>query len=195
MKILSSKLLKDAFNLPNSLSLFRLFLMVPFFFLLQKIDEGEHIRYIILSLILAAFISDILDGYFARKKNIITEFGKIIDPLADKALVILIITQLYIKGYIVDIYFWTIVLRDLMILIGGIYVTKKIDKVLPSNIVGKMTVLSIGIFIIIIILDVSPGNFIYRFLFYLSMTLSVVSVVTYAFRGIEILRWKRNEVN
>ncbi|MBI1939544.1 MAG: CDP-alcohol phosphatidyltransferase family protein [Ignavibacteriales bacterium] len=194
MKILSSDLLKDAFNLPNSLSLFRLLLAIPFFFLLQNLDEGEYVRYILLSLIFVAFISDILDGYFARKKNIITEFGKVIDPLADKTLVILIVTQLYIQGYIVDIYFWTIVLRDLIILIGGIYITKKIDRVLPSNIVGKMTVLSIGIFIIIIILDGSPGNFIYSFLFYLSMILSVVSVVTYTFRGIEILRWKKNEV-
>lgn len=194
MKFLSQKFWEEAFNLPNLLSLFRLFLAVPFFFLLQNLDKDYYSRYIALSLIFIAFVSDILDGYFARKKNITTEFGKIIDPLADKILVILIVTELFAKGYIVGLYFWTIILRDITIFLGGMYVTKKIGKVLPSNIIGKMTVLSIGLFIITILLNVSPGNFVYRFLFYLSLILSYISVIAYAFRAIEILRWKKNEV-
>ncbi len=102
-------------------------------------------RYILLSLYILVYLTDIADGYFARKFNQISELGKIIDPLADKILVILVVAYLYYYEIIPAYYFWIIILRDLIIFIGGIIVSKKIGKVLPSNYLGKATVLSIGI--------------------------------------------------
>jgi CDP-diacylglycerol--glycerol-3-phosphate 3-phosphatidyltransferase len=110
---------KNAFNLPNSLSFLRLLLSLPLYFSLIHLHDNLISRYIVISLILLASITDILDGYFARKFNIVTEFGKIIDPLADKVLVILIVTILYILDEIPDIYFWIIIGRDLIIFCGG----------------------------------------------------------------------------
>jgi CDP-diacylglycerol--glycerol-3-phosphate 3-phosphatidyltransferase len=146
-----------------------------------------------LVLIFIASISDLLDGYIARRKNLISEFGKIIDPLADKVCVILIITQLYLLGEIISIYFWIIVGRDVIIFIGGIIVSKKIGKVLPSNLLGKITVITIGIFIIITVIDLSKTNFLYHFFFYLSIIMSVLSVFGYGLRALEVLRWNKNE--
>ncbi|MBQ5356924.1 MAG: CDP-alcohol phosphatidyltransferase family protein, partial [Oscillospiraceae bacterium] len=71
-------------NLPNVLTLFRV-AMIPLFvgaFLTDGISD-----WITLSIFAAAAITDALDGYIARKQNIVTDFGKLMDPLADKLMV------------------------------------------------------------------------------------------------------------
>ncbi|MBQ3948024.1 MAG: CDP-alcohol phosphatidyltransferase family protein, partial [Ruminococcus sp.] len=77
-------------NLPNKLTLLRV-LLIPFFLLFMYIDIPFHYG---LSLILfaAASITDALDGKIARKHNLVTNFGKFLDPLADKVLVISALT-------------------------------------------------------------------------------------------------------
>jgi len=184
---------ENAFSFPNLISLFRLLLAIPVFFIVKNLHTNVNYRYITLTLILTAFISDLIDGYVARKKNLISEFGKIIDPLADKVFIFLLVTQLYLIGEILPIYFWTIVIRDIIIFIGGIYITRKIGKVLPSNLLGKITVLIIGIFILITISGMNKSNFIYHSLFYLSIILSLLSVIGYGLRGYEALKWNKNE--
>lgn len=184
---------ENAFSFPNLISLFRLLLAIPVFFIVKNLHTNVNYRYITLTLILTAFISDLIDGYVARKKNLISEFGKIIDPLADKVFIFLLVTQLYLIGEILPLYFWTIVIRDIIIFIGGIYITRKIGKVLPSNLLGKITVLIIGIFILITISGMNKSNFIYHSLFYLSIILSLLSVIGYGLRGYEALKWNKNE--
>jgi cardiolipin synthase (CMP-forming) len=184
---------EGAFNLPNFISFFRLLLAVPFYIILSLLHSLPYARYYVIGLICLAFLSDILDGFIARKKQLVTEFGKIIDPIADKTLVILIVFQLYLLDEIPGIYFWILILRDLSIFMGGIFLTRKIGKVLPSNLIGKITVLSIGFFFLSILFELDPTNFIYRFLFYISIILSFASVIAYALRGYEAIKWKNNE--
>lgn len=192
MTLTSKHIFKNAINLPNFISLFRLLLAIPFYFSLSNLHVDIIYRYVVFGLIILAFITDILDGYIARKKKIITEFGKIIDPFADKVLVISIVTMLYVLDELPAIYFWIIIGRDIIIFIGGILVSKKIGKVLPSNLLGKITVLIIGFFIIATIADLAETNFIYRFLFYFSIIMSFASVVAYALRAYEFLKWKND---
>lgn len=73
-------------NLPNKLTMLRVFL-IPFFLLFVYVDFPFHY---LLSLIVftAASITDALDGKIARKRNLVTNFGKFLDPLADKVLVL-----------------------------------------------------------------------------------------------------------
>ncbi len=194
MKIISNYIIKEITNIPNLISLFRLSLAIPFYFLLPLINQNYVYRIIIISLIIIAFISDLLDGYIARKQNITTELGKILDPLADKILVIIIITQLYLNNMILEFYFWIILLRDVLIFTGGIVVSKKIGRVLPSNIIGKITVFSIGIYIIILLLDIPKSDIFYHIIFYLSIILSLLSVIVYFIRALEVMRWSKNEV-
>lgn len=195
MKKYIKYLVEDYNTLPNYISTFRLLLAIPLYFLLDQIPNNFFARYYVLALILLASISDILDGYFARKNNVVSEFGKIIDPLADKVLVILIVTKLYFIGEIIPLYFYIIVGRDILIFLGGIWITKKIGKVLPSNVIGKITVVIIGIFLIITISGISKFNFIYNSFFYLSIILSIISVITYSLRAYEVIKWKNNEVS
>ena len=172
------------YTLSNFISLFRILLAFPIFYFISNLEHVNGARYYLLSLYFLVYLSDIADGYFARKFNQVSELGKIIDPLADKILVIMLISYLYFYEFIPDYYFWIIVLRDAIIFIGGIIVSRKIGKVLPSNYLGKITVISIGTFIIIVTLGVSENNFLYIFFKYLSILLSFVSVISYAIRGI-----------
>jgi CDP-diacylglycerol--glycerol-3-phosphate 3-phosphatidyltransferase len=157
----------------------------------MKVDD--HYRYYILALILIAFISDLLDGYIARKTNQISELGKIIDPLADKVLIALIVFNLFVMGMIPTFFFWIIILRDILIFLGGLYIKKKIGKVLPSNLLGKATVFSIGIFIIISLLRLNQLSAIYQGVMIISITLCFASIIGYSLRANEILNWKKNE--
>ena len=77
-----------------------------------------------------------------------------------------------------------------MIFTGGIFVSKKIGKVLPSNLLGKLTVLVIGFFIIAVVAGLEPANLLYKLLFYISIIMSFGSVIGYALRAYEKIKWK-----
>ncbi len=185
--------LKEIKTKSNLLSLFRLLLAAPIFYLFTQYSVNSSVKYYLVALYLVAGITDTLDGYLARKFNEVTELGKIIDPLADKTLVVVIVIMLFYNGMLPKFYFWTIVGRDVLIFIGGIFVTKKIKKVLPSNFIGKFTVLNIGIFLILATLNFN-NNFFYNFFYYISLFLSYVSLLAYLLRGIEAIKWSKNEL-
>ena len=74
-------------NLPNKLTVLRV-LMVPFFVLFMLTDLGGVAnKWIALAIFVVASLTDLLDGKIARKYNLVTNFGKFMDPLADKLLV------------------------------------------------------------------------------------------------------------
>ena len=173
----------------NLLSLFRLFLAVPLWFLLDNF-KYDYVRYITFFICIFGSITDILDGYLARKYNQVTEMGKIIDPLADKVVICLIIIKLYLIGEINSTYFLLIILRDVLIFTGGIILTKIVGRVLPSNIIGKITVINLGIVILLIILNVNRDFFVFKGLYYLSIILIFVSFFAYVYRAIEFIKKK-----
>ena len=181
---------KEINTVSNYLSLLRLLLAIPFWIMLDYFYSPSF-RYMLLGLVLFATLTDILDGYFARKFNQITEFGKIIDPLADKICIGLIITKLFFIGQIHAYYFFMIIGRDLLIFIGGILLTKKLGRVLPSNMLGKITVLVIGFVIILILLQVDRDTIYFRLIYGASLLLIVGSFIGYAIRASEFLRGKK----
>lgn len=74
-------------NLPNKISIIRI-ILVPFFIVaISLVDVWEYMNYVALGIYVIASISDYIDGYLARKSGVVTNFGKLIDPLADKILV------------------------------------------------------------------------------------------------------------
>lgn len=182
---------KDIFTISNAISLLRLLLVIPFWFLLNHFDS-QNVRYVTFVLCLFAASTDMLDGYLARKLNQVTEVGKIIDPLADKAAMALIVIKLYLIGEISGFYFYSIILRDLLIFVGGIYVTSRINKVLPSNRIGKITVLNIGIVILFTIIGIKD-NLIFQIFYYSSIILIFVSFIAYLIRAKEFIDRKNHE--
>ena len=174
------------FNSSNSLSFLRLLLVIPAWFAFNNFDENLA-RYSVAAIGVFAAITDILDGYLARKLNQITEFGKIIDPLADKVLIVFVVLNLFLIGEIPDYYFYMIVARDLLIFTGGLIVSKKLGKVLPSDYIGKATVLAISFTLLMILLNVDRASLPYLLLYYLSIILIFVSLGNYIIKAIKAL--------
>ena len=73
-------------NLPNKLTIFRC-LLIPFFVVFLLVDITSYDNWIALAIFIVASLTDLLDGKIARKYNLVTNFGKFMDPLADKLLV------------------------------------------------------------------------------------------------------------
>jgi len=180
---------KEIFTISNLLSFLRLLLVIPFWFLIEIINE-PNIRTVLIALCFFAFLTDILDGFIARYRNEITEFGKIIDPLADKVCVGVIIIKLYLIGEISPLFFYLVIGRDLLIFFAGLVLTRKIGKVLPSNVLGKITVIFISLFILSIFFSIPQENIWFQSFYLSTIGLIISSLVGYAIRANEILKGK-----
>ncbi|MFH1194079.1 MAG: CDP-alcohol phosphatidyltransferase family protein [bacterium] len=180
-------------TISNYISFFRLLLGIPIFFLLDYIHIDYSYRLLLIGFYFIGYVSDLLDGYLARKLNQISEFGKIIDPLADKICVGIVVFKMYLISEIPDYYFWIIIMRDVLIFTGGILISKKIGRVLPSNLLGKLTVTSIGIFLIVVTLGVQEDQWYYTLTLYLSLIMSFASVIGYSIRAFDVIKWNKDE--
>lgn len=188
MKYKSSEIL----TISNGISFLRFLLVFPLWFLLDNYNS-ESVRYITFALCIFAAATDMLDGYLARKLNQVTEVGKIIDPLADKAAMAVIVVKLFMIGEISAFYFFTIIFRDLIIFVGGIFVSNVIGKVLPSNKLGKITVLFIGSVILMILIGLNRNSLFFILFYYSSILLMITSLFAYIYRAIEFIKQKKNE--
>lgn len=95
-------------NVPNALTVLRI-LMVPLFAWLLLAEGGQNptLRWWAVVVFLIAMVTDSLDGYIARSRNLVTDFGKIADPIADKALTGMAFIGLSIVG---DLWWWVTIL-------------------------------------------------------------------------------------
>jgi CDP-diacylglycerol--glycerol-3-phosphate 3-phosphatidyltransferase len=177
------------FTASNFLSFLRLLIAIPLWFLFDSFTL-TNIKLVIFIISIFAVITDFLDGYLARKRNEITELGKIIDPLADKILVGIVILKLFLLNKIPEYYFWMIIMRDAIIFLGGIYLAHKIGEVLPSNLIGKITVTVISIVLLLIVAGIRSSNIIFIIFYYSSIILTFVSLITYILRAIDCLKKK-----
>jgi CDP-diacylglycerol--glycerol-3-phosphate 3-phosphatidyltransferase len=130
----------------NLLSILRALLVIPF--LAVMLSDVPHSRLWGGLIILFAALTDKLDGMLARKFNEITEWGKILDPLADKIGVAAVALVLFWLGDIPSWFLLALLGRDLLIFSGGMYLKSRFGIVAASNLMGKWTigVVSIALF-------------------------------------------------
>jgi len=122
----------------NFLSIARAVLAVPF--VLVMLSDVPGARWWGMAILAVAALTDKLDGVFARRFNQVTEWGKILDPLADKIGVAAVALVLLSLG-LAPLWFVLLVLvRDLLIFAGGVYLKSSRGVVLPSNQAGKWAV-------------------------------------------------------
>jgi CDP-diacylglycerol--glycerol-3-phosphate 3-phosphatidyltransferase len=187
------------FNISNFLSFSRFIILIPTIYFLTN-DTGEIIfeqyglkltlnRAISMLFMFSLYLSDLADGYLARKFNQITEFGKIIDPLADKVCIGLIVLSLVQQGDLPIWYVGIVIGRDLIILTAGAYLSSKIKFVLPSNKLGKYTVTSIALVIALAMLK-AKGLLLNLFI-YISVVMIFASLYVYGRRFFEHLKIKQ----
>lgn len=127
-------------NASNMLSLLRLLLVVPVAIVLW---QGQVV--VALALFVLAVVTDLLDGYLARRLHQISDAGKILDPVADKVFVAAVAVVLVMRDKIPLWFVAAILARDAIILAAGIYAQRKTGVVLPSNYIGKVAVVVICI--------------------------------------------------
>ncbi len=172
-------------TISNVLSLSRIALMVPIVVLL--ISAIPFHREYAVCFMLLALMTDALDGYFARRFNQVSELGKIIDPLADKLAVGVVIILLTAFRDIPLWYTSAVILRDVLIFSGGVYVKKRTGHVLASNIFGKATVVLIAITIIFALLRNPVFHDIFEIAEWASVVMMLLSFASYTQRFFSII--------
>ena len=176
-------------NLPNKLTLFRV-ILIPFFvfFLLAPYFEGYG-NYIAVAIFIVASITDFLDGKIARKYNLVTNFGKFMDPLADKLLVssalICLVALNKIPAWIVIV----IIARE-FIISGFRLVAADNGVVIAASYWGKFKTAFQMVTVIVLILNI-PGKVfavIGTVLIYISLVLTVISLIDYIAKNKDVLK-------
>lgn len=142
-------------NLPNKLTLFRIFL-IPVFIIVMLLNIQN--QYLIVCIIfIIASITDAMDGYIARKYNLVTDFGKFMDPLADKLLVISALICMIEKGLVLGWMVIIIVARELTVSILRAIAAAD-GKVIAASGGGKLKTISQMIAIPLLLLGAEFEN-------------------------------------
>ena len=172
-------------NLPNKLTLLRI-LLIPVFIITMMFDFSNH--YLISCLIfIIASITDALDGHIARKNNLVTDFGKFMDPLADKLLVCsAMICMIDLKR--LPAWFVIIIIAREFIISGFRLIAAENGIVIAANYWGKFKTASQMIMIILLILHFDGIFVILEQIFiWLSLALTIISLITYIWQNRTVL--------
>ncbi|MGI6020159.1 MAG: CDP-diacylglycerol--glycerol-3-phosphate 3-phosphatidyltransferase [Lachnospiraceae bacterium] len=178
-------------NLPNKLTLIRIVAIIPFtIFMLVNGCEG-FFKWASLVVFVAASLTDTLDGYIARRDKLVTDFGKFMDPLADKMIVCAAMICLVSIGRLPAWICIIIIARD-FIISGFRLVAAESGKVIAANIWGKVktTVQMIMIILLIIDFKVMFLHVITVICVYLALVLTVVSLVIYLYQNRSVLNFE-----
>lgn len=138
-------------------------------------------------LCITAAITDWLDGFLARRTKTVSEWGMIVDPVADKILVGAIVVLLLMKGRLPGWFVSAIVLRDVIILIAAQWLQRTRQAVLPSLMPGKLAVTAIALTGALSMI-VQPHSVLIVALMYMSSALMALSLWVYGKRLYGILR-------
>lgn len=159
-------------GIPNILTLIRLFLVPVFILFFFSNSPNNLINATIVFFI--AGITDVLDGYIARKYDLISKWGTVLDPLADKLMLMTTLICLFVKNYIPLWIVLIIGIKEFIMIYAGISLYKK-DIVISSDIYGKITTLIFYIGILFM-----PLNFsISKYFIYIGVFLSIFAFFNY----------------
>ena len=174
-------------NLPNKITIFRVF-MIPLFVVLMMLQRIPGNEFYALAVYAIACISDAVDGHIARKYNLITDFGKFMDPVADKLLVCSALVCFVEQGLMPAWVALIIIARELII-DGFRLVAASKGIVIAASIWGKAktVVQMIACFVLILNVDFLVFYILEQVLIYSSLILTIVSLVDYIYKNRTVL--------
>ena len=145
-------------NLPNKLTLFRILMVPVFLAVMLALPLSDTVSRIVSGAVfILTCVTDMLDGKIARKYNLVTDFGKFMDPLADKFIVFAALLAILVKyDYLRDIFVWAaalVMFRELAVTSMRLVVAGKDGTVIAANLLGKIKTVSQIVCISTIILE------------------------------------------
>ena len=174
-------------NLPNKLTIFRVILIPFFVFFLLSNAAGDMSKWIALAIFIIASLTDMLDGRIARRYNLITDFGKFMDPLADKMLVcsamIALVGLQKIPSWIVII----IISRE-FIISGFRLIAADKGVVIAASYWGKFKTAFQMAMVILMIADLPALSVLTQIVMWIALALTVVSLIDYLVKNKGVLK-------
>jgi len=169
-------------NLPNILSIIRILMvgvLIMFFRLNMRV--AAFITFI------AASATDVLDGYIARKYNLITPLGKLLDPLADKLMLTTVLACMY---FVKILPLWIVIIifiKEFVQILGGFLLFHRKDTVVQSNIFGKLTTVFFAVSVVLLFLHeyVAPFD---EYALIFTVGFAVLSLVQYFVKYIKAIK-------
>ena len=172
-------------NLPNKLTMFRV-ILIPFFIVFLLASITPYDKWIALAVFIIASLTDLLDGKIARKYNLVTNFGKFMDPLADKLLVcsalICLIELDRIPSYMVII----IIARE-FIISGFRLVASDNGVVIAASYWGKFKTVFQMVMVCLLIADIPKLRLVTEIVMWVALALTVVSLVDYLIKNKNVM--------
>lgn len=173
-------------NLPNKLTMFRI-VLIPFFVLFMLAPITSVDKWIALGIFIVASLTDLLDGKIARKYNLVTNFGKFMDPLADKLLVcsalICLVALSKIPAWIVIV----IIARE-FIISGFRLIASDNGVVIAASYWGKFKTTFQMIMICLMIADIQAIQIVTDVVMWIALILTVVSLVDYLVKNKDVMK-------
>mgnify|MGYP002509598736 FL=1 len=173
-------------NLPNKLTMFRV-ILIPFFVVFLLVDITPVDKWIALAVFIIASLTDMLDGKIARKYNLVTNFGKFMDPLADKLLVCSALVCLVAVDRIPAWMVIVIIARE-FIISGFRLVASDNGVVIAASYWGKFKTTFQIIMICLMIADLAALQLLTAIMTWVAVILTVVSLVDYLVKNKEVMK-------
>ncbi len=174
-------------NLPNKLTILRV-AMIPFFvFFLLTDYVGAASRWIALAIFVVASLTDLLDGHIARKYNLVTNFGKFMDPLADKLLVCAALICLTGSGDLSTVVTIIIISRE-FIISGFRLIASDNGVVIAASYWGKFKTTAQMAMIILLIVNIPQIAIFTEIVVWIAVVLTIVSLVDYLIKNRGVMK-------
>ncbi len=175
-------------NLPNKLTVCRV-ILIPFFVFFLLFDPASVLfKWIALGIFVIASLTDMLDGKIARKYNLITDFGKFMDPLADKLLVCSAMIGLIELGRIPSWIVIVIIAREFVIS-GFRLIASDNGRVIAASYWGKFKTTFQMIMVILMIADIQNNVFymLTQVIMWIALALTIISLVDYLVKNKDVM--------
>ena len=180
-------------NVPNRLTILRV-CMIPLFVIAMLLESIPYSDVVAGIIFIAACITDFFDGYIARKYNLITTFGKFMDPLADKLLVCaVLICFVAVKDVAMPVWIVIIIISREFIISGFRLVAAEKNVVIAASYWGKVKTVIQMIMSILLIFNFSHPVFaiLEQISIYAALVFTVISLIDYIYKNRDVMRDER----